>query len=224
MPSSRRGREQVERHDLALRLRARDPRAVERGGGVALAQAADEDVLAVLHADAADPLHRLARRRCRDSSPICSAVIALTMLAAFRCSSSARFTVPRSASALTEISASWTASATSATSCATVPPCRHQRPRSPAWVRIRSSAPAATPGRPGPTRRGTGHRGPTPPVDRFASSSTVAPATGAPCCPSTTRPTILPRPCAESSAAETRQSERTTPRRARCGLVIEAWW
>ena len=52
---------------------------------------------------------------------ICSAVTALTMLLELRCSSSARFTVPRSASALTAISSSCTASATSATSWLTVP-------------------------------------------------------------------------------------------------------
>jgi hypothetical protein len=44
------------------------------------------------------------------------------MLAALRCSSTARFTLPRSAAALTEISASWTTSADSEMSCATAPP------------------------------------------------------------------------------------------------------
>ena len=59
---------------------------------------------------------------------ICSAVTELTMLVALRCSSSARFTVPRSASALTAISASCTASAVSAMSCATDPPSRTTMP------------------------------------------------------------------------------------------------
>src|SRR6185295_4293441 len=43
------GREEIEGHDLPVRLRARNPSAVERGGRVSLAEASDEDVLPVLY-------------------------------------------------------------------------------------------------------------------------------------------------------------------------------
>jgi hypothetical protein len=71
------------------------------------------------------------------------------MLVAFRCSSSARFTVPRSASAVTAISASCTTSADSAMSCATDPPSATTIPVTtfgpyPIILARRESVPAAT--------------------------------------------------------------------------------
>ncbi len=53
--------EQIERHDLLLRLRTRNARAVERRRGVAVAEPAHEHILAVLDRHAADALHRLRR-------------------------------------------------------------------------------------------------------------------------------------------------------------------
>ena len=43
---------------------------------------------------------------------------------------------------------------------------------------------------------------------------------GAPCCPSTTRPTTRPVPCADRRGAETRAQERTTAARTRDRMVM----
>ena len=179
MPSSSAGGKQVERHDLPLRLRARDPRAVERRRGVPLAQSADEHV--ACRPARVTPLTRCTAWPASLSGlfAICSAVTALTMLVALRCSSSARFTVPRSASALTEISASCTASADERDVLA--------RPTPPSGTTI----PVTTLG-PNPiirTRMDTGPAGtpledvaavdaPSPRSDRLPTTSTVAPGDG----------------------------------------------
>ena len=58
-----RGGEQVERHDLLVRLGGRDDGAAQRGVAVAFAEAADEHVLVADHRQAGDALHRLGRVR-----------------------------------------------------------------------------------------------------------------------------------------------------------------
>ena len=59
--------EQIERYDALLWLRARDARAVERRGRIALAESAHEHVASVLHRDSADALHSLRCVAVRDS-------------------------------------------------------------------------------------------------------------------------------------------------------------
>ena len=137
------------------------------------------------------------------------------MLVAFRCSSSARFTVPRSASALTAISSSCTTSATSAMSWLAVPSAGTTTP-----VTILGPNPIMR------TRIDTGPAGTPVSVYRPSSadtvrmgpptSSTCAPATGAPFSASTTRPITRPVPWACSTvlppaiiAMQDRNAEQT---------------